>query len=202
MTYPEFFDMVPAIRVHDPLSALLGTFAAGNVTFSYLDVVKAAGHSCPTVAGAYLMALRGLEALYPETLPVRGNIRVLIKEALEAGSAGVTGSVLSQITGAAEAGGFKGMNGRFARRDLLEYGAAIEADLRLVRLDDGRAVDCYYTPQSVPPAAELQPLMLKIGSGDATMQQLMAFGRLWQERVREILIEARENENLVRIEVV
>ncbi len=42
----------------------------------YLDVVKSAGHSCPTVAGAYLATREALKRLYGDELPERGAIRV------------------------------------------------------------------------------------------------------------------------------
>ena len=66
MTYPSFFDQVETIKLHDPISEFLGVFDQGILEFTYLDVVKAAGHSCPTVAGAYLLTLKALKALYPD----------------------------------------------------------------------------------------------------------------------------------------
>ncbi len=55
MTYPEFFKNIETIKLQDDLSLFLGAFEDGIIEFSYLDVVKTAGHSCPTVLGAYLM---------------------------------------------------------------------------------------------------------------------------------------------------
>lgn len=51
MAHPSFFDTIEPIALRDELSAFLGATDDGVVAFSYLDVVKAAGHSCPTVAG-------------------------------------------------------------------------------------------------------------------------------------------------------
>ncbi|MEZ5628204.1 MAG: hypothetical protein R3E34_11865 [Rhodocyclaceae bacterium] len=73
---PAFYDQVAPIRLRDPLAATLGAFDEGIYEIGYREVVKLAGHSCPTVAGAFLMARRGLQALYGEALPVRGQIRV------------------------------------------------------------------------------------------------------------------------------
>ena len=56
MNYPRFFDEVPSIKVKDPLAQALGAFKNGEYEITYLEVVKAAGHSCPSVAGAYIMA--------------------------------------------------------------------------------------------------------------------------------------------------
>ena len=73
MDYPKFFNEIETIKLKDELSDFLGTFKDGIVEFSYLDVVKSAGHSCPTVAGAYLMAREGLKALYEDEIPKRGE---------------------------------------------------------------------------------------------------------------------------------
>jgi hypothetical protein len=50
-------------------------------------------------------------------------------------------NVASLVTGAAGAGGFKGIAGRFVRSGLLVFGAPIGADLRFTRLDIGRWVE-------------------------------------------------------------
>lgn len=52
MQYPAFFDEVEPIVLYDPLAEFLGAATAGRVEYTYLDAVKLAGHSCPTVAGA------------------------------------------------------------------------------------------------------------------------------------------------------
>src|SRR5690606_10496369 len=54
MTFPAFFNAIPAIIMQDPLAQLLGAADAGLIEYTYADTVKLAGHSCPTVAGAYL----------------------------------------------------------------------------------------------------------------------------------------------------
>ena len=79
MRYPDFFNTIESVTLYDPLSELLGAFEEGKLTVTYLDVVKSAGHSCPTIAGAYLMVREGLKRLYPKTLPVRGEIEVFLK---------------------------------------------------------------------------------------------------------------------------
>ncbi|WP_434658597.1 hypothetical protein [Sulfurimonas sp. NW9] len=49
MNYPQFFDTVQSIPLKDPLAQVLGAFENGEYEITYLEVVKAAGHSCPTV---------------------------------------------------------------------------------------------------------------------------------------------------------
>jgi len=202
MTYPTFFDEVEHIEMVDPLSNILGAFEGGELTFYYLDVVKAAGHSCPTVAGAYLMTLKALKALYPNELPVRGNIKVAFKEPMEEGVAGVIGNVVSQITGATDKSGFKGLNGKFARHSLMEFNAGLSSSARYSRVDTGASVDVYYNPNVVPPLPDMQPLMQKVMGGAAEPEDIKAFGIFWQERVERILIENCDNSELIRVEPV
>jgi len=202
MNYPNFFNEVETISLVDPLSNVLGAFEAGEITFNYLDVVKAAGHSCPTVAGAYLMTLKALKALYPHETPVRGNIKVAFKEPMEEGVAGVIGNVISQITGATDKSGFKGLNGKFARHSLMEFNAGLHSSARFTRVDTNVSVDVFYNPNVVPPLPDMQPLMQKVMSGSAEPEDIKAFGIFWQERVERIIIENRDNREMLRVEAV
>lgn len=186
MSYPSFFDTIEVIKVKDPLSTVLGAFDNGEYEFTYLDVVKSAGHSCPTVAGAYIITLLALKALYPNERAVRGNIKVEFAEPLEEGVAGVIGNVISQITGATDKSGFKGLQGKFARHSLMFFEADINASARFTRVDTSKSVDVTYNPSSIMPRPDMQPLMQKMMSGSATSEELKEFGTLWQERVKRI----------------
>lgn len=75
MSFPAFFDAAPVVRMRDPLAALLGTAVGGVMDYHYADAVRLSGHSCPTVAGAFLAGRAALAALYPDTLPERGGSR-------------------------------------------------------------------------------------------------------------------------------
>jgi hypothetical protein len=87
--FPDFFAEAPRLSLFDPLAQLLGAPADGSLEYGYADAVRLAGHSCPTVASTYLMTRLALRALYPETLPVRGEISVQLGEAENEGVAGV-----------------------------------------------------------------------------------------------------------------
>ena len=89
MHYPDFFDKVPSITLQDPLSNVLGAFEAGEMEIKYLECVKLAGHSCPTVAGAYLMAQQGLKSLYGNDVPQRGSIEISMRDSETDGVTGV-----------------------------------------------------------------------------------------------------------------
>jgi len=126
MQYPKFFDTIETIVVYDDLCKFLGVNEDGILEFSYADIVKSAGHSCAIVAGAYLMAQKGLQALYKGEIPQRGEIKVELKKAPREENSGVVGAVISNITGATSDFGFGGIpTGKYNRRDLLFFGMAI-----------------------------------------------------------------------------
>lgn len=186
MNYPSFFDSIETIKVVDPLSNVLGAFEGGVYEFNFLDAVKSAGHSCPTLAGAYLVTLEGLKALYPNSLAVRGEIKAEFREPMEEGVTGVISNVVSQITGATEKSGFKGLAGNFARHSLMSFNANINSSVRFTRVDNGKSVDVYYDPSSVGGSPKMQQLMQKIMGGVASAQEAKEFGELWQDRVKRI----------------
>ncbi len=196
MKYPTFFNQVQSIQLQDPLSNFLGAFENGELEITYLDCVKQAGHSCPTVAGAYLMALKGLEALYPDALPQRGYVKVEMRDSETHGVTGVICNTISFIAGAGGAGGFKGLQGNMSRNNLISYDAPIEREVRLTRIDTGASVELDYDPSTVPPSAGMQPLMGKMMQQIATNEEKRAFGVLWQERVEKILL-GKENWNTI-----
>ncbi len=200
MRYPEFFNEVKKITLYDPLAEMLGTFEKGIITFSYVDVVKSAGHSCPTVAGAYLMSLYGLKALYKDGYPVRGEIKLSFKESKEQGVVGVVANVLSNITGASDEGGFKGLNKKFSRNNLINFQTDINSNVRFINIKTDEFVDVFYDPSVVPPDQKLQTLMQKVMKNLASDNEKKEFGTLWQKRVKEILVNSDKYPNLLRIE--
>lgn len=201
MTFPAFFDQLPPLVMRDPLAEILGAAAGGLIEYRYADAVKLAGHSCPTVAGAWLMARHALALLYPDTTPVRGALRVELRSPLDAGTTGVVGAVLGLVTGAAGEGGFKGLGGAQSRRDLLRYGVALDAEARITRVDSGVAVLLDYRPEAVPPDAAMGPLMARVIGGVADDEERAGFARLWQERVRRILMEHADDAALIHARV-
>ena len=121
MPYPEFFDAAPRIAVRDPLAAFLGAADGGVIEYGYPDVVRLAGHSCPTVASAYWTTFMALKALYSEALPERGNVRVEFRQKSTDGVCGVIANVANLLTGAGNNAAFKGIGGRFDRRNKLLF---------------------------------------------------------------------------------
>jgi len=188
MKYPDFFNKVPSIDLQDPLSSFLGAFEEGKLQISYLECVKLAGHSCPTVAGAYLMALHGLKTLYGTELPQRGSIHVSMRDGEAEGVTGVICNVISFIAGANGTSGFKGLNGNMARNNLVSYNIPMEGEVKLTRKDTNQSVTLSYDSSMIPADPMMQPLMGKCMQGVATPEEKKEFGRLWQARVEKILL--------------
>jgi len=200
-TFPAFFAAAPTLRVCDPLAAFLGAAQDGILEYHYADAVRLAGHSCPTVAGAYLLTRRGLLALYGDTLPERGGIAVQMRDSRDSGTTGVIAAIATLLTGAAAETGFGGIGpaARFTRRNLLDYDAPIRGLMALRRLDNGASVELELNAAVVPFLAEMQSLMTKAVSGQATPDELARFGELWQARVRTMLLEHADDPELLQI---
>ena len=196
--FPAFFADAPRLRLRDPLAALLGAANDGVIDYRYEDAVRLAGHSCPTVASAFLMVRAALRALYGEELPRRGEIGVDLRAAREDGVAGVVASVASLLTGAAEGGGFRGIGGRFSRRNTLRFGAALEVgELRLWRQDTGATVEVSARIDGIPGDARVAALLPLCLNGAASAEQQRLFAGLWQERVRRLLIDHADDPQVI-----
>jgi len=199
MAFPDFFAEVPALRLHDELAQLLGASDDGMIEYHYADAVRLAGHSCPTVAGGWLSARAALSHLYPDSLPERGGISVYLNNAEDAGVTGVIGQVLTLVTGAAAANGFKGLGGRHARKDLLHYAQGDVASVRFTRNDNGESVEVEIDTDPVPGDPMQRILLQQVMTGQADDAQKREFGRLWQERVRRMLIEHADDPAVVKV---
>lgn len=189
MHTPDFFDEVRRLAVYDPLAEFLGAAENGRIEYGYIDAVKLAGHSCPTVAAAYWMTLKALASLYPYSLPQRGGIRVEFREDQLSGATGVIANVVAMLTGATHDSGFKGIGGRFDRRKLLYFSADVAEEIRFTRIDNGEAVDVGARLQGVPFAPGTSELMQKCLSETATPEERTRFRENWQARVRALLLD-------------
>lgn len=199
MKTPAFFDAVPAILVADPLAEALGAADGGLIEYRYVDAVKLAGHSCPTVAGAWLMTRAALARLYPGETPQRGAIRVELRQAVDEGVAGVIAGVAGLVTGAANEGGFKGLAGRFARNGLLRFSVPMRGEIRFTRLDSGCAVELSHRPQAVPRPAGLSELLRDASLPQASAAARRAFADGWQGWVRTIVIDHADDPALIEM---
>ena len=199
MHTPAFFDAVPAIVVADALAETLGATDDGLIEYRYVDAVKLAGHSCPTVAGAWLMTRAALARLYPGQTPQRGEIRVELRQRADEGVAGVIASVAGLVTGAANEGGFKGLAGRFVRQGLLRFGVAMNGEIRFTRLDNGRSVELSHRPQVVPRPVGLSEQLRDALVPQASVAAQRTFADAWQGWVQVILTEHADDPALIEM---
>jgi len=200
MQYPDFFEAVPRIRVRDPLAGFLGAVEDGVIEYGYVDAVKLAGHSCPTVASAYWMTRQALRALYDSQLPERGALRVEFRDDRQAGVTGVIANVVSMLTGATQDTGFKGLAGRFDRRNLLFYNVDVPLQIRFTRTDAGDSVDVAANLQNVTGDPDTAMLMQRCLRGGCDTEEGRRFGALWQDRVRRILLDRGEDPEVFEIQ--
>ena len=189
MSHPDFFDAVPGISLYDPLAEFLGATEGGILQYGYFDAVRLAGHSCPTVASAYWATYKALDFLYPDAMPVRGDVRVEFRQDSASGVTGVIANVVSMLTGAMSENGFKGLAGRFDRRRLLFFAVEMPGEMRFTRLDTNQAVHVAVNLQHVPGSPRASELMASCLENTATRDEVAEFRQLWQERVRRILLE-------------
>ncbi len=201
MDFPDFFAAAPTIRLHEPLASFLGVSRSGTMTYGYVDAVKLAGHSCPTVAGAYLMVRRGLAYLYTDELPERGGVAVYLRGGREQGTTGVIAAVATLLTGAAPETGFGGIGAdrRFSRRGLLQFDTPIEGVMALRRRDTGRGVVLDLDTSSVPPDHAMGALFPKAVAGQADENEQDRFAALWQGHVARMLLDHADDPDLVRV---
>ncbi len=199
MTYPTFFDHAPTIAMHDSLAEFLGASSDGLLMYRYMDAVRLAGHSCPTVAGAWLMTRRALQMLYPDQTPERGAIEVAFSSAQDEGVTGVIASVAGLVTGAAGAGGFKGIGGSFNRQNLLQFSSDIPGEASFARTDTGDTVHLRMHMQRVPGDPRTSELLRASLTGNATAEQKAEFSNLWQQRVKRILLDHADDTEVIGV---
>lgn len=189
MRLPAFFDRVPRLTVHDALAETLGAAEGGIIEYGYADAVRLAGHSCPTVAGAYWLTVRALRALYPHSLPERGGIRVAFRSDVRQGANGVVACVVQLLTGAADESGFKGLFGRHARTGLQRFAPDLPMALRFTRTDTGACVDAEADLALLPQDPELAALLERCAHRHCDEAALARLGELWQRRVEHLLFD-------------
>ncbi|WP_130471609.1 hypothetical protein [Candidatus Magnetaquicoccus inordinatus] len=179
----------PSLTLYDPLGHLLGA-GDGCFTYSFTDAVKLAGHACPTVAGAFLLAKMAAEALFPETIPVRGDMRVTLPGPVGQGVNGPISQIFTLLTGAAAQNGFHGLAGQYVRSGLMHFASLPSADpFHFERISTGQSVALFYSPEAFPPAPAMGQLLPLVLSRQASVVQQEQFQQLWRQRVLAILAD-------------
>ena len=187
MEFPDYYNDIEPIELSDELAMFLGAPNDGKYKIYYNEIVKMAGHSCATVAGAFLMAREGLKALYKNDTPRRGNIQVELRDSAEEGSVGVSAAVFTNITGAAGSTGFAGINSDYARRNLLSFNANIVGFVRFTRKDTGKSIELRYFPANLVHPGNI--MMSAIGP-QATEETKRTFPKRWSDMIGDIFANA------------
>lgn len=196
------------IEIRDPLAELLGMVPEGEpLVVTFTDVAKAAGHACPAVAGAYRGTQLALEALYPETHPIRSEIAVTIGGPPDEPGLGPMSNVVSQITGAADETGFGGFGGYGERKNLLTYEdtSGSSRSFSFTRTDSNDTIRVSFDPTATgvnPTEGGGQPaeIIPQIISGDVQKAEREEFLDQWHERVRRILTASAEDNSPFSLE--
>lgn len=200
VNFPDFYEQAPVVRTRDPFAAMLGAAQDGRLDYHYLDAVRLAGHSCPTVAGAFLIGRAALAALYPDEPAERGNIAVHMPAPEDDGVTGVMAQVLTLLTGAAAGNGFQGMRGRFRRKGLLSFAQQREGEAIIFTRLDTRASVAVTLDVSLIPADPAQgERLMAILQDCADAAQQTAFADAWQERVRRLLLEFADDARVISV---
>lgn len=147
---------LPRIGVVEPFAKFLGgSEPEWKFEISLLDVVRFAGHACPSMVGAFFIAKRAVEELYPESqVCVRGDLEVVMPGGPGEGAIGPIANVFGFITGAWGETGFGGMKGEFARRNLLRFDSnAKDRAYKFTRRSTDESVSIFYEPSKIPLAS-------------------------------------------------
>lgn len=207
--FRHFLSHVDPITLHEPLAEFLGAFDHHEtpLEFTFDEVVKMAGHACPTVASAFVCCRYALAKLHSKEIPVRGNIAITIHAKPDDKAYGVIGQVFSFITGASGITGFKGLGDQFCRKDLLTFDPS-EADpdsmsFTFERRDTGSRVKARIFPDKFPAAPgqeALTRLMAKALTNSATPMEIREFQDVWMERVKLIVLDEKDIEAWLSVE--
>jgi len=208
--FRDFLLEVEPIRFREPFAETLGAFKQENtiLEYNFIDVVKMAGHACPTTSGAYLCCQEALKKLYAEEIPIRGDIAITIYGESDEGVYGVISQVFMLLTGAAPASGFRGLGHKFKRKDLLKFSQKkIDPSahcFKFQRLENKKTVIVRFYPDKIPfaedKAKRLGNLLQKVIWEAAKQDERREFQDLWMEKVADMLLRRRNIDQWLKIE--
>ena len=193
--FRDFFAEVKPLQMRDPFAQTLGAFKKEDAVmeYSFLDVVKMAGHACPTTVGAYLCCRQALKTLYKDETPIRGDIAITVYGDPDEGVYGVIGQVFTLLTGAAPESGFRGIGHKFKAR-ICSYST---------RMGTGQTVLVKFFPHRIPFPTEknkrMGELMQKVLSETATQDEIRQFQDLWMEKVKKMLVKQTDITQWIKI---
>lgn len=199
----EYITSVPPIVMREPYFEIFGQ-AQTPVPYYYEEAVKLAGHSCGATTGAWTIARKALETLYPDgEIPVRGMIAVEAPGAEDEWFVGVFGEIITYITGASPHTGFIGAefgqaDDVFIRQNKMVYAEEPTNQLPpmrewiFTRLDTGARVGVKFNLVVITPLPTpgKQALGKKMAADEATPEEAAEYYQYWNDRARFVFEKA------------
>ena len=191
----DYITEVPPIMMMDPYFQIFGQSQV-PVPYYYEEAVKVAGHSCGAITGAWTIARKALEVLYPDgEIPVRGQIAVEAPGAENEWFVGVFGEVITFITGASPHTGFIGAefgqtDDLFVRQNKMVYSEEPTRQLPprrewiFTRTDTGARVGVKYNLVIITPIPTPARVAMgkKMAAGEATPEEAADYIEYWNAR--------------------
>ena len=201
----DYITEVPPIMMMDPYFEIFGQSQVA-VPYYYETAVKLSGHSCGATSGAWIIAKKALETLYPNgEVPVRGQITVQAPGMEDEWFVGVFGEVITYITGASPKTGFIGAefgqtNDLFVRQNKMVYSEEPTGQMPpqrewiFTRLDTGAQVGIKYNLVVITPVAtpDRKAMGVKMAAGEATPEEAADYYVYWNDRAKFVF----ENEDM------
>ncbi len=201
----DYITEVPPIMMMDPYFEIFGQSQVA-VPYYYETAVKLSGHSCGATSGAWTIAKKALEILYPAgEVPVRGQISVQAPGAEDEWFVGVFGEVITYITGASPKTGFIGAefgqtDDLFVRQNKMVYAEEPTGQMPpqrewiFTRLDTGAQVGIKFNLVVITPVAtpDRQAMGKKMAAGEATPEEAADYYVYWNDRAKFVF----ENEDM------
>lgn len=210
----DYITQVPPILIIDPYLQIFGQSQVA-VPYTYETAVKLAGHSCGATAGAWTIARKAFEALYPDgEIPVRGQIAVEAPGAEEEFPVGVFGEIITFLTGASPKTGFIGQefgqtNNLFVRQNKMVYHdepsktPPPQMEWIFTRLDTGAKVGITFNLAVITPIAtpERQAMGKKMATGEATPEEAAEYYEYWNDRAKFVFENADTLDGFFNVKV-
>ena len=190
--WPEFYAQAPQIKIVDPMAVVVGSMPEGQntLTIELTDVALYSGHICPSMAFGYILTKKALDALYPDALPVRGQIRVAAMAASD------LLDVASYITGARSFYGRAEINaGDLVVDPSLKSKVPGRYIMIFQRKDNGKTVQAVFNKfKMIPPAQvkEIKAFLQKMLAGTASAQEKKEKWALLDALAKKVLLETPE----------
>jgi formylmethanofuran dehydrogenase subunit E len=191
--WPGFYSQAPEIRIIDPMAVVAGSMPEGAniITIKLTDLAVYSGHICPSMAAGYMLTKKAMNALYPNSIPQRGQIRVSAMAPTD------LMDVASYITGA---------RAFYGRDEINAYDLVVDPSLKpkqrgqyvmvFQRKDTGKTVKAVYDKFKLIPeknVKEVKVFLNKMLKGEALPQEKEKNWTRLNGLVKKVLLDVPEN---------